>query len=240
MFGDRTLPGLDPSLIDGLPPFRGLAREELEEILRHAMSRRIARDAAIFGQEEEARHFFVLLDGHARVVKARPDGQQVIVRYVTVGEIIGIAAAMGRTTYPATAVAAVDCVVLAWPSSLWPELSRRFPALGSNTWAAIGTRLQETHDKVIELATEQVEQRVALALLRLVRQTGRKSEAGIEIDFPLSRQDIAEMTGATLHTVSRLLSAWEGQGVVAGGRRKVIVTDPHRLVLISEGRRDQD
>lgn len=233
------MPGLDVSLIEGLPPFRGLPRPELEEIVRLAAPRRIPGEGTIFGQEEEAKHFFVLLDGHARVVKTRPDGQQMIVRYVTAGEIIGIAVAMGRSTYPASAIAAVDCVALAWPSSQWPELSRKFPALGANTLSAIGDRLQETHEKVIELATEQVEQRVALALLRLVRQTGRKSAGGIEIDFPLSRQDIAEMTGATLHTVSRLLAAWEGQGIVAGGRRKVTVSDPHRLVMISEGRKPQ-
>ena len=48
---------------------------------------------------------------------------------------------------------------------------------------------------------------------------------------------IAEMTGTTLHTVSRLLSAWEDQGIVRSGRQKVTVTDPHALMLVSENRR---
>ncbi len=89
----------------------------------------------------------------------------------------------------------------------------------------------------MEMSSEQVEQRVATALLKLVRQSGRRTEEGIEIDFPISRQDIAEMTGTTLHTVSRLLSAWEAQGLVSGGRQKVTVKDPHALVLIAENRR---
>ena len=82
-----------------------------------------------------------------------------------------------------------------------------------------------------------MEQRIAGAVLRLVTQAGRKTAQGIEIDFPISRQDIAEMTGSTLHTVSRLLSAWEGEGIVRSGRQKVTVTDPHALMLISENRR---
>ena len=86
----------------------------------------------------------------------------------------------------------------------------------------------------MEMSTKQVEQRIANALLRIVGQSGRKTEEGIEIDFPISRQDIAEMTGTTLHTVSRLLSAWESEGIVRSGRQKVTVTDPHRLMLLAE------
>ena len=47
------------------------------------------------------------------------------------------------------------------------------------------------------------------------------------------------MTGTTLHTVSRLLSAWEGEGIVRSSRQKVIVTNPHALVVIAENRREK-
>jgi CRP-like cAMP-binding protein len=72
--------------------------------------------------------------------------------------------------------------------------------------------------------------------LRLAHQSGRKTDKGILIDFPLSRQDIAEMTGTTLHTVSRLLTAWEEKGLVGSGRMQVCITDPHGLLLLADGR----
>ena len=90
----------------------------------------------------------------------------------------------------------------------------KFPALASNTLQTVGSRLQETHTRVVEMSTQQVEQRVAHALLRLAKQSGRKVEHGVEIDFPISRQDIAQMTGTTLHTVSRTLSGWESRGLM--------------------------
>jgi CRP-like cAMP-binding protein len=227
---------LDRSLIAQLPLFHGLTPIELDEALRGARSTRYAKDTAVFEQEAEAHSFFVLLDGHIRVVRTTLDGQQIIVRYISEGEIFGVAAALGRTTYPANAIAAVDCVVLAWPNALWPELSSRFPTFGANTYKTVGSRLQESHTRVVEMSTEQVEQRVAHALLRLVNQTGRKTDQGIEIDFPISRQDIAEMTGTTLHTVSRLLSAWEEKGIIASGRQRVTVKDAHGLVVLAENR----
>ncbi|ESZ68146.1 Crp/Fnr family transcriptional regulator [Mesorhizobium sp. L103C119B0] len=225
---------LDRSLISPLPLFQGLAPDEQSEILRDARSSRYAKDSTIFAQEAEAHSFFVLIAGHIRVVRTTPDGQQVIARYISEGEIFGVAAALGRTTYPASAVAAVDCVVLAWPNALWPDLYRRFPVFGAATYRTVGSRLQETQTRVVEMSTEQVEQRVAHALLRLVNQTGRKTDSGIEIDFPISRQHIAEMTGTTLHTVSRLLSKWEENGIIVSGRQRVTVKDAHRLVVLAE------
>jgi CRP-like cAMP-binding protein len=103
----------------------------------------------------------------------------------------------------------------------------------------VGTRLNDTHSRVVEMATEQVEQRVAHALLRLVKQTGKTTDEGILIDFPISRQDIAEMTGTTLHTVSRLLTSWEDQGLVKSGRQKVTIVEPHRLFLLAQGRAEK-
>lgn len=88
------------------------------------------------------------------------------------------------------------------------------------------------NNRIVELAPLHVEQRVANALLRRVNQFGKKVEGGVLIDFPLSRQAISEMTGTTLHTVSRLLSAWEKEGIVRSGRKRVAVTDLHRLVLL--------
>jgi CRP-like cAMP-binding protein len=59
-------------------------------------------------------------------------------------------------------------------------------------------------------------------------------QAGIEIDFPISRQDVAEMTGTTLHTVSRILSAWEQAGLIESGRRRILLRDLERLNRIAD------
>jgi CRP-like cAMP-binding protein len=231
---------LDRSLIAGLPLFQGVPAGDLDIVLQHAHSSRAAKDSAIFEQGEEARSFFLLLDGHIRVVITTPAGQQIIARYIGPGEIFGIAAALGRTTYPATAMAAVDCVFLAWPDNQWQALVARFPAFAANTYQTIGNRLQETQARVVEMSTEQVEQRIARALLKLANQTGRKTEDGIVIDFPISRQDIAEMTGTTLYTVSRVLSGWESKGLVSSERQKVTLTEPHKLFLLAEGQEKRD
>lgn len=226
---------IDRSLVSGLPLFAGLAPAALDGILQEARAVRFAKNSDVFVQGEDAHSFFVLLSGHVRATKTTPAGQQIVVRYVTPGETFGVAMAIGLTQYPATATAVDDSVALAWASSAWPRLVAQHPALATNTLQTVGARLQDTHTRVIEMSTEQVERRVAHALLRLVQQSGRKVETGVEIDFPISRQDIAEMTGTTLHTVSRILSAWESQGLVDGGRQRIVICDPHKLFMLAEG-----
>ena len=140
---------------------------------------------------------------------------------------------MNLTHYPATAVAAVDSIASPGPR-LRGIAGRQYPSLAASALQTVGSRLQDTQARVMEISNEQVEQRVAHALLRLAKQAGRKVEAGVEIDFPISRQDVAEMTGTTLHTVSRILSAWEDQGLVEGGRQRIVLRDTQRLHGLAE------
>lgn len=233
---ERTMAVVDRSMVSGLPLFAGLTASEQDELLREARSVRYPRGTAVFDQGTEADRFFLLLHGHLRVEKVSPQGQQTVVRYVSAGELFGVAQAMNLTHYPATAVAAVDSIALAWPSASWSRLVARFPSLASTALQTVGSRLQDTQTRVLEMSNEQVEQRIAHTLLRLAKQAGRKVQNGVEIDFPISRQDIAEMTGTTLHTVSRILSGWEQQGLVAGGRQRIVVRDAKRLLDLADDR----
>ena len=142
--------------------------------------------------------------------------------------------AIGAVTYPGTATAAVDSLALYWPNAAWTNLIAAYPSLAVKAMQSLGARLQDTQDRVLDLATHNVEQRIAGAVLKLARQAGRKTEEGVLIDIPLSRQDLAEMTGATLHTVSRTLSAWEAKGLVDCGRRRVVVRDEQGLTAIAK------
>jgi CRP-like cAMP-binding protein len=227
------MPRLDPALVAALPPFRGMTRPDIAAVLEGAVSRRHEEATEFFREGEPAERFFLLLDGAVRVVRTTPHGEQVIALHIPPGQLFGIAPALGHERYPATAVAAVESLALSWPRSAWGGLIARHPGFASETWRTVGARMGEMQDRVIELATQAVESRVAAALLRMVNQSGRRTEEGIEITFPVTRQNIAELAGTTLHSVSRLLAAWEREGIVRSTRRHVTVTAPHRLVLLS-------
>lgn len=225
----------DPAILQDLPPFAGLAPADRQTLANKATSRLYRAGTAVFEQGAEATQFGVLVSGRLRVTQLTSTGDQVVLRMVNPGELCGIARAMGRTTYPATAVAAVESIVLGWPMLHWDDMVSRYPAFATAAIGTIGGRLQEAQSRIREMSTEVVERRLGHAILRLVQQSGVRDADGIRIDFPISKQDLAEMTGTTLFTVSRILSAWEQAGLVDTGRQKLTVKDPHRLLLIADG-----
>lgn len=214
--------------------FKNLPTTALLAIAHAAQRRHAARESAFFQQGDPATTFYILDVGQVRITQLTPEGNQVILRFIRVGELFGGIAALGVETYPASAHAVQDSQALSWDTETMRALILRFPQLGLNVLEHAAQTIVQMQDRVRELQTERVERRVARALLRLARQAGVRVEQGVLIDLPLSRQDLAEMTGTNLYSVSRILSAWEKQALVQTGRERVVVRQPHQLVMIAE------
>lgn len=220
---------LDASLLNNLPPFERLDVRQRQEVLDLARVRRVDAGKPVFEEGMEATHFYLLLDGHIRVERLNPEGEKVISLHIPPGQLFGIARALGRDHYPATALAVTECLILVWPTALWDTFVERYAGFASEAYKVVGNRVTEMNNHIMELATQHVEQRVARAILRLMQQHGQDSSSGVEIAFPVTRKVISEMTGSTLHTVSRLLSRWERQNIVQSRHRRICVLDPGRL-----------
>lgn len=163
-----------------------------------------------------------------------PEGEQVILRFIRPHDLFGGIAAFTFKIYPASAHAMQKCQALAWNAKEMHKLMLDIPRLALNVLEHSADTIVQLQDRVRELQTERLERRVARALLRLANQAGKRVDTGVLIDLPLSRRDIAEMTGTNLFSVSRILSAWEKQELIQSGRERIIVRMPHQLVVIAE------
>ena len=228
---------LDPAALAATPFLAGLGAEAVADLAAAGRTRRLARDAVLFEQDAPATALHLVLQGRLKVVRGTAAGEQTTLRFVGPGEPAGVLALLGPDQrYPATAIAATDVVLLSWEGPALRGVVERHPALAAAALRAMAGRTREAHDRLHELGNDRVERRLALAVLRLVRQAGVKEPDGaVRIDFPLGRQDLAEMAGTTLATASRVLSAWEAAGILAaGGRLKIVLRDPAALVRIAE------
>jgi CRP-like cAMP-binding protein len=225
----------DPGILAGVPLFRGLDAEALEVVALDARLVRAAAGRTFFREGEPAKIFYVVRRGRVKFTKISAEGHEIILRVIGPGEPFGgVAALSEKTTYPVTARAVDPCEAHAWDGPRVTALMHRFPTVAINAARMVADRLHELQRQHHQLMTERVERRIARALLRLAEHAGRRVEGGVEIDFPLSRQDLAQMTGTTLFTVSRTLSGWEEAGLISTGRRRVMIRRPHGLVRIAE------
>lgn len=223
------------TVLDRSNLFGGLPQQTLQDGAEVAKERKLDKGEALFQQGDEAATHYIVSSGRLRLDQTTSDGKNVVLRFMGPGDMVGSVAVMRSIPYPATPIAVEETRVLSWSAVRMMELMHAHPALAMKTVNMMGGRIEELQERLQQVATQQVERRIAATVLKIAGQSGRRTEAGVEIPFPLSRQDLAEMTGTTLHTVSRTISAWIDEGIIEGRRSShLVITRPHRLVEISE------
>lgn len=221
------------SFLASLPVFQQLPAAVIQSVAARLWARKIARGDAVFLEGDPASALGILATGRLKLVHETDDGREVIIRLVQSGDIFGGAGIWGEPRYPASAFAQEDSVILQMPVATFTVLLGAHPELALALVRLLASRLRDAETRIRELQTEQVEQRIANVLLRLVSRTGVKTTTGIRIGTPLSRQDLAELSGTTLSTASRTLSAWQQRGIIKAGRQQVTICQPHALVAIA-------
>ncbi len=212
----------------------GLSEQEQAAIMAQGTRRQFRPGDTIFRQGDAAERCYLVLRGRLKLLKLHEQGKEAVMRYVGAGQVTAAIALLKEREYPVTAQAIGAVEVLGWERAAINRLLVAYPRMTLNIMRMLLDRLEELQNRYLELRAEQVEQRIARALLRLMRHSGRRTEQGVLIDFSLSRQELADYTATTLYTVSRTLSAWEKKGWIASGRERITVTEPHALVEFAE------
>jgi len=211
------------SLLREVPLFAGLSEETVASVAQRLMPRSYLRGEMIFARGMPADAFNLLAEGKVKIVRETEEGRQVILRLIEPKQMFGVSGGWGEMLYPASAYALEDSVVLRLAAWEFNRLLSTHPDLAMSVIRDLGRRLRQAEERILELQTVGVECRLARALLRMLED----SPDGVTIN--LSRQDLADLTGTTLSTTSRILSSWHRRGIVLAGRERVRVVDLDEL-----------
>lgn len=209
--------------------------DDLNLLFKRSILRSIEEGEFFFFQGDPAKYLYILVSGRAKLMQSSAAGQQVNLRTINEWQMFGALGAVREkeVAYPATAQALESSSALAIESVFLHEMMQTRPYLSFDLMQLMTGYIQEMQSRYRELATEKVERRIARSLLRLTAQMGVKNAQG-HIELAFTRQDLAEMSGTTLYTVSRILSEWERRGLVEAGRERVVLSNPHGIVQIAE------
>jgi CRP-like cAMP-binding protein len=213
--------------------FAEVTPAEFEVIIGAAREKKFARKETIFTEGDPVRHITMLLSGFVKVTQMGLNGNEVILRLNGAGEIVGSYRATANCNHCSTAQAVQPCVALVWDAGLFERLLVRIPAFRRNTVRALEERLREMEQRFREVSTEKVGSRLSSELVRLSDRL-RRSTADGHFEITLSRAELAQLTGTTLFTVSRLLCHWQTLGIVRVRRESVLVQDFEALAQISQ------
>lgn len=225
-----------PDLLSRTKLYRGLDPDALASLLASAAFRTLPAGAVLFRQGGEPASLYLLAQGQVKVSQIGAGGAPFTIRYIGPGDIAGCVAVFRRISYPTMATAVVESATLAWTGAQIAEAMDRHPRLMANALDLVGSRAEEMMYRLREMATERVSTRVAQTLLRLHDQVYKQSGCpgtGLAASLAVSHQDIAEMAGTDLYSVSRALSRWRQQGILEAKRCRVVILDRGRLAQLA-------
>jgi CRP-like cAMP-binding protein len=215
------------------PLFSGILPVDYSGISATARVKEYARGEMLYLEGDPISQVVLITCGFVKITQLGNSGTEVIIRFCGPGDVLGAVGLLSTAPHRTTAQAFRQCRALVWEAAAFKAMLRRFPILHQNMVRILEDDLLELEVRFREVATERVGPRVARQLVRLLGQIGRPVKNG-EIEVALSREDLAQMTGTTLFTVSRLLSLWETRGLVKPRREAVAICDVQSLRNMSE------
>jgi CRP/FNR family transcriptional regulator, nitrogen oxide reductase regulator len=218
---------------DGLKGFRTLSSPEREQVTMATREERAPAGKVLFLEGEEAQSLWAVKEGVVHIIKAGPDGRNIVLEVIPPGELFGAVVALDNRPYPATAVAVEDSVVWRLPATLARQLCQKHPTLRSAILDQVTSRLRAAHERLRSVALERVEQRLARAVLSLAEKIGERKDNGTVLS--VTRQELADMVGTTVETAIRVTSRWQRAGIVSSARHQLLITDTVQLDRIAHG-----
>lgn len=221
-------------ILGALPFFATLSPEAIAAANERFREQGFVAGETITYSDEPAAFLYVVASGQVKLLHHTLAGKDVLLDVLTPGEFFGNLSAQENAVYTETAVAQTGVCVLAVATQAFRAILEQHPAAALAVLDLTNSRLQATQERVRQLSAYPVEQRIAATLLRLAEKLGEEQEMGLLIQTPLSREDLAQMTGTTPESTSRVMSQMQKEGLITSGRQWVAITDQPALAALAE------
>lgn len=220
--------------LGAIPLFRRVKPEDRQRIAAAASLCDYERGADLFLEGDPPDFFLVVVTGRVKVYKHAPDGRDVILEMFGPGGPIGAVAVYESREYPASAVALEPVTCLSIPRAVFFELLEQHPSLVRGLLGSLSLRLVELTTRLADLTGGHIDARIARLFVKLADQLGRPERNGLFIPMPLSRQELADLTGTTIETAIRVMSRWGKEDILRTEKDGFLMLDREALERLAQ------
>jgi CRP/FNR family transcriptional regulator len=222
-------------LLRTTPVFQKLAPEDRQRVAAVTTVRHYSRGETIFEQGAPSDAFYTIASGRVKIVRMMPSGKDIILEVFGRGDPLGALATYESRPFPASAVALEDTTCLVIPRPVFFKLLEEHPSLVRGLLAGLTVRLIELTNRLADLSGTRIESRFARLFLKLAGEMGRPERGGTFVPLPLTRQELADLTGTTIETCIRIMSRWSKEQVVLTEKDGFVVVDRGALESLTAG-----
>lgn len=217
----------EKSCIEKVPIFSSLTREEIAEIAMITDQREYKKGEFIYMAGDRSQKLYVIHEGRVKITRVLDTGKEQVIRLLEPGDFFGELSLFVSAPLDNNAEVLENTTVCLIEGSRLKDMISRKPAIAVKIIEELSKRLQSSESMIETLSLQDVEQRLARALLRF-------SEGKNAINLPFSKKDLAAHIGISQETLSRKLSLFEDMGLIRqSGQRKIIIEDKAELERLS-------
>ena len=214
--------------------YRNLSAEDQTRLAAVSLAKTYERGETVFAEGEPPVFLVTITSGRVKVAKTIPSGREIILEIFGPGDPVGAVVAYEGKPYPASAVAIEHSECILVRRREFFALFERHPSFVRGFLTGMAQRIVELTRRIPEVAGGRVETRFAHLFLKLADRVGRPQAGGRFVPMPLSRQELADLTGTTIETCIRIMSRWGKEGIIATERDGFLVRDQRALERLAE------
>ena len=211
------------------PLFKGLPRQQIDEIGAIAVRRLYKRGQSIFMEGDTADGFYIVAEGQVKIYKASMDGKEQILHIYGPGNPFGEVPVFSGSRFPANAQALVKSQILFLPRKAFVHLIAANPSLSMNMLGELSMRLREFTIQIENLSLKEVPSRLAAYLIYLAQEQQRPDQVTLEI----SKGQLASLLGTIPETLSRIFAKMSAQQLLRVDGKTIELLDPVGLADLS-------
>jgi CRP/FNR family transcriptional regulator len=216
------------AMLARVPIFSDLSDAELKFLSDRAVTKRYASGDLIFSEGDPCAGLYIVETGDVRIFKTSAGGREQVLTIEHAGNSVAELPIFDGGNYPASASAATDSVLLFISRSDFRALCLEHPEVALKVLRMVGLRLRRLVGIIEELSFTTVRHRLAALLLRLAREAG-KGSGRAEFKVAASNQELASQIGTVRELVSRNLSRFQAEGLIAMDGKNITIPDLARL-----------
>ncbi len=209
--------------------FSSLTDEELRQISDRMIIKRFKKNEVILYEEDTNEFMYIILSGKVKVVRTTEDGKEIILAIHQSGNFFGEMSLIDGKTVPATVRATEDSITAIVSKKDFYSMLFTHHKVLKQLLQILCSRLRESWEKIQLLNFNNASQRIRMLLLMLSDEYAKKTTEGLTLSIKLTHQDIADMTGMTRETVTRIIDKWQKKGEITILENKFIRLNSHFL-----------
>jgi CRP/FNR family transcriptional regulator len=172
---------------------------------------------------------YIVLDGKVKVVQTTEDGKEILLAIHQSGDSFGEMSLIDGKTSPATVISTENSVAAIISKKDFYSILETQRKVLNNLLLLLCSRYRESWEKIQMLNYKNAAHRVKILFLMLSDKYGEKTTDGTILNIKLTHQEIAEMTGMTRETVTRVIDKWQKDGEIHVLKNRFIQLSPNFL-----------